>query len=33
VTVQAEVVSVNGRRIRDKLHKLDVVVTDGPGRS
>jgi ATP-dependent DNA helicase RecG len=28
-TVQATVVSASGRRIRPKLHKLDVVVTDG----
>jgi ATP-dependent DNA helicase RecG len=30
-TIQAEVVSVSGRQIRHKLHKLDVVVTDGRG--
>ncbi|HEX6920244.1 MAG TPA: ATP-dependent DNA helicase RecG [Actinomycetes bacterium] len=29
VTVQATVRSVTGKRIRTKLHKLDVVVTDG----
>ncbi|HEY4315513.1 MAG TPA: ATP-dependent DNA helicase RecG [Actinomycetes bacterium] len=29
VTLQATVQSVNGRQIRSKLHKLDVVVTDG----
>ena len=29
VTVQATVASVKGRQIRSKLHKLDVVVTDG----
>jgi len=29
VTVQATVASVSGRQIRKKLHKLDVVVTDG----
>jgi ATP-dependent DNA helicase RecG len=31
-TIQAEVVSVSGRKVRPKLHKLDVVVTDGRGR-
>jgi ATP-dependent DNA helicase RecG len=31
VTIQAEVVKVNGRQIRQKLHKLDVVVSDGRG--
>ena len=29
VTVQATIRSVSGRQIRSKLHKLDVVVTDG----
>ena len=29
VTIQATVRSVTGKRIRTKLHKLDVVVTDG----
>ncbi|HEX7189928.1 MAG TPA: ATP-dependent DNA helicase RecG [Actinomycetes bacterium] len=29
VTIQATVVSASGHRIRPKLHKLDVVVTDG----
>ena len=28
----ASVVSVSGRQIRSKLHKLDVVVTDGRAR-
>jgi ATP-dependent DNA helicase RecG len=32
VTIQAQVVSLTGRQIRRKLHKLDVVVTDGTGR-
>jgi ATP-dependent DNA helicase RecG len=32
VTIQAEVLSVRGRQIRHKLHKLDVVVGDGRGR-
>ena len=32
VTVQATVHSVNGRRIRPKLHKTDVVITDGRSR-
>jgi ATP-dependent DNA helicase RecG len=31
VTIQAEVVRVSGRQIRHKLHKLDVVVSDGRG--
>jgi ATP-dependent DNA helicase RecG len=31
VTIQAEVVKVNGRQIRHKLHKLDVIVSDGRG--
>ncbi len=29
VTLQATIASVSGRQIRSKLHKLDVVVTDG----
>jgi ATP-dependent DNA helicase RecG len=29
VTVQAEVLKVQGRQIREKLHKLDVIVGDG----
>ncbi|HVC74181.1 MAG TPA: DEAD/DEAH box helicase, partial [Mycobacteriales bacterium] len=29
VTVQATIASVGGRQIRAKLHKLDVVITDG----
>ncbi len=32
VTIQAEVVKVSGRQIRHKLHKLDVVVSDGRGK-
>ncbi len=31
VTIQAEVVKVSGRQIRHKLHKLDVIVSDGRG--
>jgi ATP-dependent DNA helicase RecG len=31
VTIQAEVVKLSGRQIRHKLHKLDVVVSDGRG--
>ncbi|MDX6225998.1 MAG: ATP-dependent helicase RecG, partial [Frankiales bacterium] len=32
VTIQAKVISVSGRKIRDKLHKTDVRVTDGTAR-
>jgi ATP-dependent DNA helicase RecG len=32
VTIQAEVVKVSGRQIRHKLHKLDVIVSDGRGK-
>jgi ATP-dependent DNA helicase RecG len=32
VTIQAEVVEVEARQIRPKLHKTDVTVTDGTGR-
>ncbi len=31
VTIQAEVVKASGRQIRHKLHKLDVIVSDGRG--
>jgi ATP-dependent DNA helicase RecG len=32
VTIQAEVIKVSGRQIRHKLHKLDVIVSDGRGK-
>ncbi|HEX4430004.1 MAG TPA: ATP-dependent DNA helicase RecG [Frankiaceae bacterium] len=32
ITIQAEVVKVSGRQIRQKLHKLDVIVSDGRGK-
>jgi ATP-dependent DNA helicase RecG len=32
VTVQATVASVTGHRVRPKLHKTDVVITDGRSR-
>jgi len=32
VTVQATIASVSGRQVRPKLHKLDVVITDGRSR-
>jgi ATP-dependent DNA helicase RecG len=32
VTVQATIASVNGRQLRPKLHKLDVVISDGRSR-
>ncbi|HTE72617.1 MAG TPA: ATP-dependent DNA helicase RecG [Actinomycetes bacterium] len=32
VTVQATIASVSGRQLRPKLHKLDVVITDGRSR-
>ncbi|HET9946271.1 MAG TPA: ATP-dependent DNA helicase RecG [Actinomycetes bacterium] len=32
VTVQATIASVTGRQVKPKLHKLDVVVTDGRSR-
>ena len=32
VTIQAEVVKASGRQIRHKLHKLDVIVSDGRGK-
>ncbi|HTW21765.1 MAG TPA: ATP-dependent DNA helicase RecG [Mycobacteriales bacterium] len=32
VTIQAKVVKVSGVKIREKLHKTDVTVTDGTGR-